>query len=169
MTKKSFPKNFLWGGAVAACQIEGAFDKDGRGLSTSDIHAFDPELNRSNIKKEGGGTLAEIKFAATDCTNYYPKRFGIDFYHTYKKDLALLKELGLKAFRTSISWSRIFPNGDEMRPNEAGLKFYDDLIAEIISCGMEPIITMSHYDMPLHLVTEYGGFANRKVIDFFVR
>ena len=80
----------------------------------------------------------------------------------------MLKEMGFKCFRTSISWSRIFPNGDEAEPNEAGLKFYDDLIDEIIKDGMEPIITMSHYDIPLHLVTEYGGFGNRKVIDFFV-
>ena len=104
-----------------------------------------------------------------DTESYFPKRHGIDFYHTYKEDLALLKELGLKAFRTSISWSRIFPKGDELEPNEAGLKFYDNLIDEIIKDGMEPIITMSHYDIPLYLVTEYGGFANKKTIEFFVR
>lgn len=164
-----FPNGFLWGGAVAACQIEGAYDVDGRGLSTSDIHAYDRQIDRANISKEGGGTLAGIKAAIEDQTSYFPKRYGIDFYHTYQEDLALLKELGLKAFRTSISWSRIFPNGDEDIPNEKGLEFYDRLIAEIRNNGMEPIITMSHYDMPLHLVTEYGGFANRKVIDFFVR
>lgn len=101
-----------------------------------------------------------------DSISYFPKRYGIDFYHTYKQDLALLKELGLQAFRTSISWSRIFPKGDEKEPNEKGLQFYDQLIDEIIKNGMEPIITMSHYDFPIHLVTEYGGFANRKVIDF---
>ncbi|WYJ77096.1 6-phospho-beta-glucosidase [Enterococcus sp. DIV2402] len=112
--------------------------------------------------------MAGIQRAVADTESYFPKRSGIDFYHTYKEDLALMKEMGLKAFRTSISWSRIFPNGDEEIPNEAGLKFYDDLINEIIKNGMEPILTMSHYDMPLHLVTEYGGFANRKVIDFFV-
>lgn len=164
-----FPKDFLWGGAVAACQIEGAYDVDGRGLSTSDIHLYDKHLNRAHIESEGGGTLASIKKAACDKEGYYPKRYGIDFYHTYPEDLALLKEMGFKTFRTSISWSRIFPNGDELEPNEAGLKFYDDLIDTIIKNGMEAIITMSHYDMPLHLVTQYGGFANRKVIDFFVR
>lgn len=163
-----FPENFLWGGAVAACQIEGAYDVDGRGLSTSDIHAYDPKINRKKIEKEGGDTLTGIKQAVEDKESYFPKRHGIDFYHTYKDDLALMKEMGFKAFRTSISWSRIFPNGDEQQPNEAGLKFYDDLIDEIIKDGMEPVMTMSHYDMPLHLVTEYGGFANRKVIDFFV-
>lgn len=164
-----FPKDFLWGGAVAACQIEGAYDVDGRGLSTSDIHLYDKNLDRAHIDKEGGGTLEGIKKAAVDTEGYYPKRYGIDFYHTYKEDLNLLKEMGFKNFRTSISWSRIFPNGDEEEPNEKGLEFYDHLIDEIIKDGMEPIITMSHYDIPLHLVTEYGGFANRKVIDFFVR
>lgn len=171
MTKQiptGFPKDFLWGGAFAACQCEGEYDKDGRGLSTSDIHEYTKGLNRAKIEKEGGGTLEEIKFKATDTESYYPKRYGINFYHTYKEDLALLKEMGFKCFRTSFSWSRIFPNGDETKPNEAGLQFYDQLIDEIIKDGMEPIITMSHYDMPLHLVTEYGGFANRKVIDFFV-
>ena len=165
---ETFPDNFLWGGAFAACQCEGEYDKDGRGLSTSDIHEYTKGLNRAKIEKEGGGTLAEIKRKAADTEGYYPKRYGINFYHTYKDDLALLKEMGFKCFRTSISWSRIFPNGDEAEPNEAGLKFYDDLIDEIIKDGMEPIITMSHYDIPLHLVTEYGGFGNRKVIDFFV-
>lgn len=166
---KGFPANFLWGGAVAACQIEGAYDVDGRGLSTSDIHAYDKHINRAHIEKEGGGTLAGIKAAVADTDSYFPKRHGIDFYHTYKEDLALMKELGLKAFRTSISWSRIFPNGDELEPNEKGLEFYDHLIDEIIKDGMEPVITMSHYDIPLHLVTEYGGFANKKMIEFFVR
>lgn len=164
-----FPKGFLWGGAVAACQIEGAYDVDGRGLSTSDIHAYDKQINRAHIEKEGGGTLAGIKASIADKKSYFPKRYGIDFYHTYKEDLALMKEMGFNSFRTSISWSRIFPKGDELTPNEAGLKFYDDLIDEIIKNGMEPIITMSHYDIPLYLVTEYGGFANRKTIDFFVR
>ena len=164
-----FPKDFLWGGAVAACQIEGAYDVDGRGLSTSDIHRYDKEMDRAHIEKEGGGTLAQIKAAMNDKEGYYPKRYGIDFYHTYKSDLALLKEMGFKAFRTSISWSRIFPKGDEEEPTEKGLQFYDALIDEIIKDGMEPVVTMSHYDIPLYLVTEYGGFANRKVAEFFVR
>ena len=166
---KGFPEGFLWGGAVAACQIEGAYDVDGRGLSTSDIHKYNAKQDISNIEKEGGGTLAGIRKAIEDKEGYYPKRYGIDFYHTYKDDLALMKQMGFKAFRTSISWSRIFPKGDEETPNEKGLQFYDSLIDEIIKDGMEPVITMCHYDIPLYLVTEYGGFANRKVIDFFVR
>ena len=166
---KEFPNGFLWGGAVAACQIEGEYDVDGRGLSTSDIHAYDKNLDRTFSEKEGGGTYAGIKDALNDNESYFPKRYGIDFYHTYKEDLALMKEMGFKAFRTSISWSRIFPKGDELTPNEVGLKFYDNLIDEIIKNGMEPVMTMSHYDIPLYLVTEYGGFGNRKMIDFFVR
>ena len=164
-----FSKDFLWGGAVAACQIEGAYDVDGRGPSTSDIHAYDKNINRAHIEKEGGGTLEGIKKSLADKESYFPKRHGIDFYHTYKSDLKFMQEMGFKAFRTSISWSRIFPKGDELEPNEAGLKFYDDLIDEIIADGMEPVITMSHYDIPIHLVTEYGGFGNRKMIEFFVR
>ena len=166
---KGFKEGFLWGGAIAACQAEGAYDVDGRGLSTSDIHAYDKHINRAHIEKEGGGTLKAIIEARNDNENYYPKRYGIDFYHTYKEDLAYMKEMGFKAFRTSISWSRIFPNGDEDKPNEAGLKFYDNLIDEIIKDGMEPVITMSHYDIPLNLVVNYGGFANKKMIDFFVK
>lgn len=118
-----FKDGFLWGGAVAACQIEGAYDVDGRGLSSSDIHAYDKNLNRANIEKEGGDTLEGIYRRIEDKESYYPKRYGIDFYHTYKSDLALMKEMGFKAFRTSVSWSRIFPNGDELEPNEKGLEF----------------------------------------------
>jgi 6-phospho-beta-glucosidase len=99
----------------------------------------------------------------------FPKRRGIDFYHTYKEDLKLLAGLGLKSFRTSINWARIFPKGDELEPNEAGLKFYDDLIDEIIANGMEPLITCSHYEMPLYLTTAYTGWYSREVIDFFER
>lgn len=164
-----FPEGFLWGGAVAACQIEGAWDIDGRGPSTSDIHRYNDKQDQAHITKEGGDTLEGIRFALEDKEGYYPKRYGIDFYHSYKEDLSLMKEMGFKAFRTSISWSRIFPKGDEEEPNEKGLAFYDALIDEIIKDGMEPVITMCHYDIPLHLVTDYGGFANRKVIDFFVR
>ena len=165
---EGFPKDFLWGGAIAACQAEGAWDIDGRGPSTSDIHRYDENMDQAHIEKEGGDTLEGIKKALEDKEGYYPKRYGIDFYHTYKDDLKYMQEMGFKAFRTSISWSRIFPRGDEELPNEKGLEFYDNLIDEIIKDGMQPVITMSHYDIPLYLVTEYGGFANKKVIDFFV-
>ncbi len=166
---KSFSQDFLWGGAVAACQVEGAFDIDGRGLSTSDIHLYDSKLDRKNIEKEGGGKLENIRKSILDQEGYYPKRHGIDFYHTYPEDLKLLSEMGLKCFRSSFSWSRIFPKGDELEPNEKGLEFYDRFINEIIANNMEPIMTISHYDIPIYLVTEYGGFGNRKMVDFFVR
>ena len=164
-----FPDGFLWGGAIAACQAEGAYDTDGRGLSTSDLHRYTKGLNRAHIEKEGGDTLEGIRATVADTESFFPKRYGIDFYHTYKEDLSLMRELGLRAFRTSVSWSRIFPQGDEEKPNEAGLAFYDRLFDEIIADGMVPVITMSHYDIPLHLVTEYGGFANRDVIKMFCR
>lgn len=170
---KGFPENFLWGGAVAACQIEGAWDEDGKGMSTSDIHPYSEDLikhynNASDPdKREGGGTRAQVEALIKDSVSYFPKRYGINFYHTYKEDLALLKEMGLKAFRTSIAWARIFPNGDDEKPNEKGLQFYDSLIDEIIKNGMEPIITMSHYEIPMNIVLKYGGFANRKVIGMF--
>ena len=100
---------------------------------------------------------------------YYPNHEAIDFYHLYKGDIALFAEMGFKCFRTSIAWTRIFPKGDEEQPNEAGLQFYDDLFDECLKYGIEPVITLSHFEMPYHLVTEYGGWKNRQVIDFFVR
>lgn len=114
-------------------------------------------------------TIKDIEFALQDQSGYYPKRYGIDFYHTYKEDLKSLMETGMKTFRTSINWARIYPNGDDEMPNEEGLQFYDDLIDEIIKNGMEPLITLSHYEMPLHLAVEYNGWYNRKTIDFFVK
>lgn len=170
MTKipEGFPKDFLWGGAIAANQAEGAWDVDGKGWCVADINEFLPDVDlekKSNMEI----TTAYIKEAMNSTERIFPKRWGIDFYHTYKDDLKLLAELGLKTFRTSINWARIFPNGDELEPNEAGLQFYDDLFDEIIKNGMEPMITMSHYEMPLHLITSYKGWYSREVIDFFVR
>lgn len=167
--RNGFPENFLWGGASAACQMEGAYLEDGKGLTVSDVQMYTKNLDRTKMKKEGGGSLEDIRRYAKDNENLYPKRWGIDFYHRYKEDLALLQELGLKCYRTSIAWARIFPNGDDEEPNEKGLQFYDDLINEIVNRGMEPIITISHYEMPLNLVFKYGGFANKKVIDFYLK
>lgn len=165
---KNFPKDFLWGGAVAANQIEGAYDVDGKGLSVADINKFEGDIPLEK-KHNGDVTTPEIYALLEDKDANFPKRRGIDFYHTYKEDLKLLAGMGLKSFRTSISWARIFPKGDESEPNEAGLQFYDGLIDEIIKNGMEPLITISHYEMPLHLALEYNGWYNRKMIDFFVR
>lgn len=164
---KTFPKNFLWGGAVAANQLEGAYQEDGKGWSVADINRFRDDVD---IKKKSNKevTMADIEFALQDETGRYPKRTGIDFYHTFREDIKLLAETGMNSFRTSISWARIFPKGDEPKPNEEGLRFYDELIDCIIEHGMEPLITISHYEMPIYLATEYTGWANRKLIDFFV-
>ena len=153
----ALPKDFLWGGAVAAHQLEGGWDQDGRGPSVSDVLTAGTVSERRRITD---GVIAGES---------YPNHKGIDFYHTYKDDIALFGELGFKCFRTSISWSRIFPNGDELVPNEAGLAFYDDMFDTMHKYGIEPVITLSHFEMPFYLAKHYGGWMNRKCIDFFVR
>jgi len=163
-----FPEGFLWGGAIAANQAEGAWQADGKGWSVADINRFQGDIpldKRYNFEM----TTDQVEFAMADQVGRYPKRDGIDFYHTYPDDLALLAGTGMNAFRTSVSWARIFPNGDETEPNEAGLAFYDALVDEIIANGMEPVLTVSHYEMPLHLTTAYAGWYSREVIDFFTR
>jgi 6-phospho-beta-glucosidase len=145
-----FPKDFLWGGAVAANQCEGAYNEDGKGLSIQDIMP-------QGIK---GPTTEEP-------TPDNMKLVGIDFYHRYKEDIQLLAGMGFKVFRTSIAWTRIFPKGDEQEPNEKGLQFYDDLFDECKKYGIEPLVTISHYETPLHLAKEYDGWRNRKLIGFY--
>ncbi len=148
-------KDFLWGGAVAAHQLEGGFC-DGKGLSVADVMTAG---SRDTARKITDG-LVEGEF--------YPNLEAIDFYHRYKEDIKLFAEMGFKCFRTSIAWTRIFPNGDEQEPNEKGLQFYDDLFDELLKYGIQPIITLSHFEMPFHLAKEYGGWHNRKMIDFFI-
>lgn len=164
-----FPKGFLWGGAGAACQMEGAWDEGGKGITVSDIQPYTKGLDRKHLRNEGGGTEDVIRDCAADRTGNYPKRRGIDFYHTYKHDLALLKEMGFKCFRYSIAWARLFPTGEEEEPNQAALAYYDSLIDEVVSDGIEPIITISHYDMPLNLSLRYDGFYSKHVIDLYLR
>ncbi|KFI77275.1 6-phospho-beta-glucosidase [Bifidobacterium mongoliense] len=151
-----FPKDFLWGGAVAAHQLEGAWDVDGRGPSICDV-----------LTGGSNDSPREITSHVIEGKNY-PNHRGIGYYHTFENDNALFREMGFKCFRTSISWSRIFPQGDELEPNEEGLRFYDRLFADYRAKGMEPVVTLSHFEMPLHLAKE-GGFANRKTIECFVR
>ena len=168
---KQFPEGFLWGGATAANQFEGAWNVDGRGPATSDTaRAVAPE-ERKSMGSEFNSPMTRAKLDASlnDKEGLYPKRWGSDFYHRYKEDIALYAEMGFKTFRLSIAWSRIFPNGDDATPNEAGLAFYDKVFDELNKYGIEPLVTLSHYEFPIHLVTEYGGWKNRKVIDFFVR
>ena len=168
MKNTGFKEGFLWGGAVAANQCEGAWQEGGKGWSVADILRYRNDIPLEKRYNEEI-TTKEIEAAVQDKEGVYPKRWGIDFYHTYKDDLKLLRETGMNAFRTSIAWSRIFPNGDDEKPNEDGLKFYDALIDEIIANGMEPVITISHYEMPLNLTTSYTGWYSRELIDFFVR
>ncbi|MCO4525499.1 glycoside hydrolase (beta-glucosidase) [Streptococcus infantarius subsp. infantarius] len=168
---KQFPKDFLWGGATAANQFEGAWNVDGRGPATSDTsRAVAPE-ERKSMGSEFNSPMARAKLdaALNETEGLYPKRWGSDFYYHYKEDIALYTEIRFKTFRMSIAWSRIFPNGDDATPNEAGLAFYDKVFNELNKYGIEPLVTLSHYEFPIHLITEYGGWKNRKVIDCFVR
>ncbi|MDR2709267.1 MAG: 6-phospho-beta-glucosidase [Elusimicrobiota bacterium] len=152
-----FPKDFLWGGAVAAHQLEGAWQEGGKGVSVADVMTAGAHGVPRRITD--GVLLGEN----------YPNHDAIDFYHHYKEDIALFAQMGFKCFRTSIAWTRIFPNGDEDVPNEAGLKFYDDMFDECLKYGISPVITLSHFEMPFHLVKKYGGWRSRKCIDFFVK
>jgi len=148
---KTFPDSFLWGGAIAANQVEGAWREEGKGLSTSDMQPqgiFGPVVERV----AGSQSLKDV---------------AIDFYHRYPDDIRLFAEMGFSCLRVSIAWTRIFPNGDEQQPNEAGLAFYDRLFDELAAHNITPLVTLSHYEMPWHLVTQYGGWGNREVIGFF--
>ena len=149
-------KDFLWGGATAANQFEGGWNVDGKGASTSDMLTAGTHTIPRKITKE-----------TIDGLNY-PSHEAIDFYHRYKEDIKLFAEMGFKVFRMSIAWTRIFPNGDDKEPNEAGLKFYDDVFDELKKYNIEPLVTISHYEMPFNLTKKYNGWASRNVIDFFV-
>lgn len=145
-----FPENFLWGGAVAANQCEGAYNEDGKGLSIQDVMPRGIKGPRTAMPTEDNMKLV-----------------GIDFYHRYKEDVKLFAEMGFKVFRTSIAWSRIFPKGDESVPNEKGLQFYDDLFDECHKYGIEPLVTLSHYETPLYLSEHYDGWVNPKMKGFY--
>lgn len=150
--KSKFPKGFLWGGAVAANQCEGAYDEDGKGLSVQDVM---PHGIRGERTEEPTSDNLKLE--------------GIDFYHRYKEDIKLFAEMGFKVFRTSIAWSRIFPNGDDEKPNEKGLEFYDKLFDECLKYGIQPLVTLSHYEPPLALAKKYNGWLDRRTISFFER
>lgn len=153
----SFPKDFLWGGALAANQCEGAYDVDGKGLSIVDV-----------VRGSSLGVDRKIDDMIENGV-YYPSHEAIDMYHHYKEDIKLFGELGLKCLRFSINWTRIFPHGDEEEPNVKGLEFYDQFIDELKKYNIEPIITLSHFETPLYLVRKYGSWRNRKLIDFYVK
>ena len=151
------PDTFLWGGAVAAHQVEGGWNEGGKGVSVVDV-----------LTAGSHGVDRVITDGIQD-GYYYPNHDAVDFYHRYKEDVQLFAEMGFKCFRTSIAWTRIFPKGDEETPNEAGLQFYDDLFDELLKYGIQPVVTLSHFEMPYYLVKKYGGWKNRKLIDFFVK
>ena len=161
MATGAFPEGFLWGGATAANQCEGGFDADGRGLANVDVIPHGPDRFPAML---GEGTPLEC-----DDEHYYPSHEAIDLYHHYKEDIALLAEMGFKVYRMSLAWTRIFPNGDEDEPNEAGLAFYEDVFRECRAYGIEPLVTITHFDLPIHLIKEYGGWRNRKLIEFYQR
>lgn len=166
----SFPKGFFWGGAVAANQVEGAWKEGGKGPSVADIASYKPDVDVKNYAAHMAMSDEVIDAAMADPDDtYYPKRRGIDFYHRYKEDLALFAEMGFTMVRVSIAWSRIFPTGDELEPNEAGLKFYEDLFTEMRRLNIEPLVTLSHYEMPLALATKYNGWVDRHIVDCFAR
>ncbi|EQC2291893.1 glycoside hydrolase family 1 protein [Listeria innocua] len=165
--KKQFPKGFLWGGATAANQVEGAYDVDGKGLSTADMVKFIPKEERTQDHALDVSKAEIEAIIAGKVEGRFPKRDGVDFYHHYKEDIALFAEMGFKTFRLSLNWARIFPNGDDKEPNEKGLEFYDKVFDELLKYDIEPLVTLSHYETPLNLTLKYNGWADRRVIGFF--
>ena len=153
----AFPKGFLWGGACAANQFEGAWDVDGKGPSVPDMCT------------NGSHTTPKWVTTAIRPDKLYPSHEAIDFYHHYEGDIALFAEMGFKVFRTSINWTRIYPTGEEAEPNEAGLAFYDKVFDCCKKYGIEPLVTISHYELPYALVEKYNGWADRRLVDCYVR
>ncbi|WP_347291536.1 family 1 glycosylhydrolase [Kluyvera georgiana] len=166
----SFPQGFLWGGAIAANQAEGAWNVAGKGPSVADAISWKPNLSLKDYAGHAALTDENVQDALLGRNDaLYPKRRGIDFYHHYKEDIALFAEMGFKVLRVSIAWSRIFPTGEDAEPNETGLQFYEDLFRELRRHHIEPLVTLSHYEMPLALSEKYNGWVHRNVVDAFVR
>ena len=181
-----FPKDFLWGGATAANQYEGAYLEGGKGINTSDTltngtHTVARRVTWMNpTTKETGSSPMTFGFKGEEFIpkgaeptilegEYYPSHTATDFYHHFKEDIALMGEMGFKCFRLSMNWARIYPNGDDEVPNEEGLKFYDEVFDECKKYGIEPLVTLSHYETPIHLTIAYGGWKDRRCIEFFER
>ena len=177
------PDGFLWGGATADFQCEGGFSEGGRGLTTHDFETDGSQQNpRANTYKLPDGTPGEARSSFIKPADipdgavmsfhegrYYPSHKAVDFYHHYKEDIALMGEMGCNVHRFSICWSRIYPTGDEALPNEEGLKFYDDVIDELLAHGMQPLITIQHDELPLHLAEKYDGWSSRHTIECYVK
>ena len=161
MSLARFPRDFLWGGALAANQAEGGYREGGKGLTTVDM--IPHGANRMAVKLG-----QEPRFTLRD-DEYYPSHDAIDFYHRYKEDIALMAEMGFTVFRTSIAWARLYPKGDEQEPSAEGIAFYRAVFEECRKYGIEPLVTLCHFDVPMHLVVEYGSWRNRKMVAFFTR
>ncbi|MDF1507946.1 6-phospho-beta-glucosidase [Robertmurraya sp. DFI.2.37] len=159
MSISIFPKGFLWGGALAANQAEGAYLEGGKGLTTVDL--LPTGVKRRDIMKGYVPSLTPLE------GEFYPSHEAIDFYHRYKEDIALFAEMGFKALRISISWARIFPSGEGATPNEEGLQFYDQLFDELLKYDIQPVVTLAHFDVPVNLVEKYGGWRSRKLVSLF--
>ncbi len=154
-----FREDFLWGGATAANQCEGGYDEDGRGLANVDV----VPIGKDRLPIISG----KMKMFDFDEEHFYPAKKAIDMYHHYKEDIALFAQMGFKTYRLSIAWTRIFPNGDEKEPNEAGLKFYEDVFKECKKNHIEPLVTITHFDCPMHLIKEYGSWRDRRLVGFY--
>jgi 6-phospho-beta-glucosidase len=168
--KNGLCNDFLWGGAIAANQVEGAWKAGGKGMSVADVARYKSNLSVEDYAGHNAISMEDIKIAvANDSMAEYPKRRGIDFYHRYEEDLALFAEMGFKALRLSIAWSRLFPTGEETEPNEEGLAFYEKIFVKMKELKIEPVVTLSHYESPLALSIKYNGWADRRLIDYFVK
>lgn len=176
----AFPKGFLWGGATAANQFEGGFAEGGKGVNSSDCttRGSRTKLRTVTYKTSDGVIHEEAMFgmnAPADAVYGvfegfdYPSHQGIDFYHHFKEDIALFGEMGFKTFRLSLNWARIFPTGMEETPNEAGLKFYDEVFDELLKYGIKPLVTLSHYETPIGLSNAWGSWTDARTIPCWER
>lgn len=167
---RKFPEGFLWGGATAANQYEGGWQEGGKGITVSDCARHHLDVDVTDYKAHNSITTAEVMAALeSKDDSLYPKRHGSQGYHHFKEDIALFAKMGFKVYRMSIAWARIFPNGDELQPNEEGLKYYDAVFDELAKYNIEPLVTMSHYEPPVNLLLNYQGWYSREVIPMFAR
>ena len=174
-----FAENFMWGGATAANQYEGGYQEGGRGLSTMDVRLPGSRQKRraaSFIQPDGRITFAtRFEPAGKGARGYmipgryYPSHTAVDFYHHWKEDIALFAEMGFRCFRMSISWSRLFPRGDEETPNPEGVEFYRNVFEELQKHHIEPLVTLNHFELPMFLADEYDGWLDRRTVDYFAR